>query len=144
MVQFNFADYTPDYFHKVNDFWINNDLGGSFRGDNAEIIESTLSFGGHLVIMIGVNDNVIGTCWMTNDKRRTYIHHFGIDKEYRGKGLARKLMEHCMQIAIKDGYQVKLEVHKTNEAAKNLYKSFGFNYLGDYEVLIKRNLHSEE
>ncbi|MBC7124579.1 MAG: hypothetical protein H5T24_03030, partial [Bacteroidales bacterium] len=40
------------------------------------------------------------------------------------------------------GYQVKLEVHRNNIAAINLYKQFGFQYLGDYDVYIIRDLNS--
>jgi len=37
-------------------------------------------------------------------------------------------------------YQVTLEVHKSNEPAVNLYKMFGFKYLGDYDIYIIRDV----
>jgi [ribosomal protein S18]-alanine N-acetyltransferase len=132
--------YNPAYFDRINEFWNQTGLGGSFRGDNKDIIADTLEAGGHLEIMVTGNDEVIGTSWLTNDKRRTYIHHFGIAEKYRNNGLANQLLEHSLKLAYADGYQVKLEVHKDNIPAISLYKKYGFKYLGEYEVLIKREI----
>lgn len=138
-------DYKPEYFLKLNEFWIETGLGGSYRGDTAEIINGTINSGGHLLMMINSETKeIIGTSWLTNDNRRTYLHHFGIREKYRRQGLARQLLNYSLQIAYNDGFQVKLEVHKDNIAAINLYQQFGFKYLGDYEVLIKRELPSIE
>lgn len=133
-------EYVPEYYECINEFWIEVGLGGSYRGDTAAIISETISAGGHLFVMINNQDEVIGTSWLTNDKRRTYIHHFGIKESYRNSGLADRLLEHCITFAISDGYQIKLEVHKDNIPAISLYKKHGFKYLGDYEVLIKREI----
>lgn len=132
--------YNPEYFDRINEFWNQTGLGGSFRGDSKATIEETVNAGGHLEIMVNGNDEVIGTSWLTNDKRRTYIHHFGIAEKYRSNGLANKLLEHSLKLAYADGYQVKLEVHNDNLPAINLYKKYGFKYLGDYQVLIKREI----
>lgn len=138
-------DYKPEFFQKLNEFWIETGLGGSYRGDSAEIIEGTINSGGHLILMLDDDTReIIGTSWLTNDKRRTYIHHFGIREKFRRNGLARQLMIYSMKLAYKDGFQVKLEVHRDNVAAYNLYQQFGFKQLGDYEVLIKRELPSVE
>jgi len=136
--EFKIIEYNPVLFEQVNKFWNETNLGGSYRGDSATIISNTLIAGGHLPILINSDNEVIGTSWLTNDKRRTYIHHFGIKKEYRNKGLATFLLQHCIKLANEDGYQVKLEVHKDNATAIKLYQNFGFKYLGDYEVMIKR------
>lgn len=135
---FTIIEYNPAMFDQVNEFWNETNLGGSYRGDSATIVSNTLKAGGHLPILINNDNEVIGTAWLTNDKRRTYIHHFGIKKEYRKRGLATFLLQFCMELANDDGYQVKLEVHKDNAIAVNLYQNFGFKYLGDYEVMIKR------
>lgn len=133
-------EFLPVYYDRVNSFWNETGLGGSHRGDDLNIIISTINTGGHLLILINGEDEVIGSSWLTNDKRRTYIHHFGIKESYRRQGLGRVLMVKTMEIAIKMGFQIKLEVHRGNLAAINLYKAFGFNDLGDYEVLINREL----
>lgn len=136
-------NYNNQYFEKLNLFWNNTGLGGSHRGDTAEIILDTIKAGGHLLIMVDPNDEIIGSSWLTNDKRRTYLHHFGIREDLRRQGLANILLEKSLEVARKDGYQVKLEVHRLNEAAIALYKKYGFHDLGNYEVLIIRDITSK-
>ncbi|MDD3860240.1 MAG: N-acetyltransferase, partial [Bacteroidales bacterium] len=83
---------------------------------------------------------IVGTSWITNDSRRLYLHHFGILPEYQRKGLANILMDESMKYASQLKLQIKLEVHKNNEIARNLYIKYGFKYLGDYEVFIVRDI----
>ncbi len=86
--------------------------------------------------------NIIGTSWMTFDGRRIHLHHFGISPSYQGKGLARPLLKESLKFVKEKGYQVKLEVHRTNDAALRLYKNYGFEYLGDYDIYIIRDVQS--
>lgn len=140
MIDYRIIGYQPGFFESLNNFWQVIGVGGANRGDNAEIILSTIESGGHLLLMLNSNNEIIGSSWLTNDKRRTYLHHFGIRQDYRRHGLAAKLLEYSLEVAVKDGYQIKLEVHKENEAAIKLYEKYGFKYLGDYMVLIKREI----
>ncbi len=137
---YRIIDFEEHYFERLNRFWNATGLGGSLRGDNAEIIMSTIHSGGHLLLMIDNSDEIIGSSWITNDKRRTYLHHFGIREDMRRKGLAKILLKRSMEIAKADGYQIKLEVGRENHAAMALYKNYGFKDLGDYEVLIIRDI----
>lgn len=129
-------------FDEVDRFWDVNGLGGKHRGDNASTIQETLDAGGHLLILCNDSAKIIGTSWLTNDKRRTYLHHFGISEPYRGKGLSKILLEASLRLAAKDGYQLKIEVHRDNYIALKLYKSAGFKHLGDYDVFIIRDMTS--
>ena len=44
-----------------------------------------------------------------------------------------------MKYIRKMGKQVKLEVHKNNEAARHLYESAGFFAFTDYDIFMIRN-----
>ena len=72
------------------------------------------------------------------------MHHFGIIPGHQGKGLSAELLRESLRFVKEKGYQVKLEVHRTNEKAVNLYKKAGFEYLGDYDVYIIRDIQSIE
>ena len=135
-------DYQPVDFDEVESFWNANGLGGRHRGDTASTIQETLDAGGHLLLLCNDSAEIIGTSWLTNDKRRTYLHHFGISEPYRGKGLSKILLEASLKLAAKDGYQLKIEVHRNNHIALNLYESAGFKPLGDYDVFIIRDMAS--
>jgi ribosomal protein S18 acetylase RimI-like enzyme len=54
------------------------------------------------------------------------------------------LLKESLRVVKEMGYQVKLEVHRTNETAVSLYRKAGFEYLGDYDVYIIRNIQSIE
>jgi len=131
-------------FTKIIPLWLSLDLGNPERGDNQQIIENTINSGGKLFVLELVDDSeIIGASWITNDQRRLYLHHFGIKKEYQGKGYAKLLMDKTMKFAQETGLQIKLEVHKSNLTAVELYKKYNFKYLGDYQVYIVRDYETK-
>ncbi|MBN2776951.1 MAG: GNAT family N-acetyltransferase [Bacteroidales bacterium] len=128
-------------YREVLNVWQQTDMGGAHRGDNLEIIENTVSNGGVLFVLEEKHSNtIVGTSWITNDSRRLYLHHFGILPYYQGKGLSKLLMEKSMEFARDKKLQIKLEVHKDNLKARELYQKYGFRFLGDYEVFIVRDI----
>lgn len=133
-------EYHPDDFSEITKLWSDTGLGGAVRSDTKKTIELTLKAGGKLFILHNkMNDEIIGTSWLTHDHRRIYMHHFGIKPAYQGKGYARQLMLKSIEYARLSGLQFKLEVHKDNFKAISLYKKWGFKYLGDYDAYIIRN-----
>jgi len=126
--------------------WTATGLGRQERGDDGETIGRTLAMDGAMLIMYDAakGDKIIGTSWLTCDGRRLHFHHFGILPEYQGKGLSHNLLKETLKIVKEKGYQVKLEVHTKNEIALKLYSEAGFEYLGDYDVYIIRDIQSIE
>ncbi|HRR93655.1 MAG TPA: N-acetyltransferase [Bacteroidales bacterium] len=138
---FIIRDFKDEDFDEVAGLWESTGMGRRERGDGKEVIIRTLRAGGSLLVMVEKNSGIIcGTSWITCDGRRTYLHHFGILPSFQGKGLANLLMEATMEKLREKGLQAKLEVHRSNHRAVNLYKKFGFGYLGDYDVYIKRDI----
>ena len=129
-----------DYTEMIR-LWESLGLGEAHRGDDEKVINSTIELGGHLLLMIAEGSNaIIGTSWLTQDGRRTYLHHFGIHPDYQGYGLAKPLLDESLKLAKSLGMQIKLEVHKDNVKALGLYYKAGFTYLGDYLVFIIRDI----
>ncbi len=138
-IEYIIRDYQDDDYSQVIELWEETDMGGAFRGDDESKIRDTLKVGGKLLVMEAINENIIiGTSWLTNDGRRIYLHHFGIKPEYQGRGLSKPLTKASIDFAKEKGLQIKLEVHRENKTAVDLYKKFGFKYLGDYDVYIIR------
>lgn len=136
-------DYTNSDFDSLNALWQETGLGGSQRGDNANIIKDSLNIGGKLIVIENTkNHEIIGSSWMTFDGRRIHLHHIGVKPSYQNKGLGKRLTKESLKYAKKKGYQIKLEVHKDNVNAIKIYKKLGFNYLGDYDVYIIRDINS--
>jgi ribosomal protein S18 acetylase RimI-like enzyme len=132
--------WAADYPH-VADIWERTGMSSPQRGDSAEVIEDTLRNKGRFLVLVERDkDLVVGTSWMTNDGRRLYLHHFAIDPDYQGQKLAKLLLDASLKLAGEIGLQVKLEVHRDNYRALGLYRKAGFERLGDYDVLIMRDL----
>jgi ribosomal protein S18 acetylase RimI-like enzyme len=139
--RFIIREYRKGDFNAISHLWTQTGMGNPKRGDNAKIIEDSIRIGGKLLLLEEKSSaKICGTSWMTFDGRRIHLHHFGILPEFQGKGLSKMLLDESLKFVKKKGFQVKLEVQKTNTKAINLYKKAGFEYLGDYDVYIIRNL----
>ena len=141
--EYTVREYRKGDFDAIDELWKGIGLGGRQRGDDERVVESTLAAGGKMLVLIDESSGrIVGTSWITHDSRRSYLHHFGIAKSHQGRGLSKLLMDASFDVLGKLGYQAKLEVHHDNSVAKALYIKHGFEYLGDYDVYIIRDLRA--
>lgn len=138
--------YRRGDFPGIMEVWSATGLSRPERGDDEATIERSIAIGGTMLVMYDPDDEgrITGTSWLTFDGRRLHLHHFGIAPVHQGKRLSALLLKESLRAVKEKGYQVKLEVHRTNEAAVNIYKKAGFEYLGDYDVYIIRDIQSIE
>lgn len=83
--------------------------------------------GDYLIGMLGyVRENKVKL------RHRGFIWGVFVNRDYRGKGFGRSLMESCFEILGKQEGLLKLNLSVANvsEAAAGLYKSLGFNVYG--------------
>lgn len=143
MDKYIIRNYTNNDYAELNNLWQDTGLGGAQRGDNDKIIEQSIRLGGKLIIIENTETKeIIGASWMTFDGRRIHLHHIGVKPGFQNQGFGKLLTKESLKFAKEKGYQIKLEVHKDNKKAINLYKKLGFTYLGDYDVYIIRDLDS--
>lgn len=86
-----------------------------------------------MIMFAKVNNNYVGiiTCFANYStfyaKPYFNIHDVSVIKEFRGKGIGRRLIEKVIEIARQRNYcKVTLEVREDNQNAKHLYNSLGF------------------
>lgn len=142
MESITIRDFQPTDFDGLSEVWRLTNLGNPARGDNLDIILQSTAMGGKLLVAVNSDGMVVGTSWMTFDGRRIHLHHFGVHPSYQRQGIGKMLTRESLRFVKAKGYQVKLEVHRKNIPAINLYKQLGFQYLGDYDVYIIRDLNS--
>lgn len=73
-----------------------------------------------------------------------YLTYIAISQEYRGKGLAKKLLSETCLLAQKRGFQyVRLEVKKSNITAYHLYNRMNFRVIDENETsfFMEKNLY---
>lgn len=67
-----------------------------------------------------------------------HIHNLAVSPDFRGKGIAAALVKELVSLLGEQGARfIFLEVRDSNEAAKSLYRAFGFEVIGtrkDYYV----------
>ena len=146
MSQITVRHYSKGDFSGIMELWTATGLSRPERGDDEDTVERSIALGGAMLVMCDGNTGgkIIGTSWMTFDGRRIHMHHFGITPDYQGRGLSGMLLKESLKFVRGKGFQVKLEVHRTNKTAVQLYKRAGFEYLGDYDVYIIRDIQSIE
>jgi ribosomal protein S18 acetylase RimI-like enzyme len=137
-------EYHKGDFNAIMNLWSVTGMGSQTRGDDEATVERSIEMGGRMLVICSgdTEGNIIGTSWMTFDGRRLHLHHFGIDPAFQGQGHARELLRESLKFVKEKGYQVKLEVHRSNITAVELYRKAGFEYLGDYDVYIIRDTQS--
>jgi ribosomal protein S18 acetylase RimI-like enzyme len=132
-------DFKSNDYESIQDLWVRLGLGTPQRGDTLKVIENTLLHQGRLLVLTeGTDKRIIGTCWLTCDGRRMYLHHMAVHPDFQNRGLGRRLLTESIRIATAMNLQLKLEVSETNEAAQRLYLNYGFHPLAGHQILIRR------
>jgi [ribosomal protein S18]-alanine N-acetyltransferase len=139
--EFILRDYRPGDFGAVAEVWAETGMGSPVRGDTADVVARTLSIPGARLILLEHRPEavIVGTSWITCDGRRLFLHHFGIRPSFQGRGLSKILLRETLAHARAAGLQIKLEVHRSNRRAIELYRNGGFEALGEYDVYIIRD-----
>lgn len=73
-------------------------------------------------------NKLIGDCAIFDDKMVAIV----IEKEYRGNGIASKVLECLISYARNKDYKyLNAEIYEFNKVSKNLFTKGGFKYIGD-------------
>ena len=85
---------------------------------------------GYYVVLKEV-DKILAYLGLWMDEERAQITTIGVDPEHRGKGYAKTLMVHMLDVCSSKGVKIySLEVRVSNQAAISLYQRFGFIQVG--------------
>ena len=130
-------EYRPADFPKVEQLWKETGVFRPERGDGPETILSCNEQGGKFLILEDeTKQRIIGTSWLSWDGRRIHMQYFAVSPSMQGRGYGRQLALASMEFARSKKAPIKLEVHRNNIPAIQLYKSMGFKIIEGYEVYI--------
>ena len=128
-------DYQPGDFPQIEALWKETGVFRPERGDTPEIIHRCNSQGGKFLILEDeIDKRIIGTSWLTWDGRRVLMQYFALLPAVQGLGYGRKLAIESLAFSRNKKAPMKLEVHRENISAIQLYKNLGFKILEGYEV----------
>lgn len=101
----------------------------------------------NLLYVYVIADKVVGVCCLMIDEEETYkkiyngswinldnycvIHRLAVKSEYYGRGIAKSLLLHCEDIAIKNKvYNIKVDTMHNNKIMHNLLTKLGYEKCG--------------
>ena len=86
---------------------------------------------GYVCRVVGADSAIAGYGIMSVGAGEAHILNVCIADEYRGRGLARRVLVYLLERARASGmHEAFLEVRPSNTAAAHLYKSMGFEQVG--------------
>jgi N-acetylglutamate synthase len=115
-------------YKKLMDFWQSNE--GIFVDDDDDYdrLKMFLKRNPKLNFMALHDDQIIATIKSSHDGRRGYLHHLAVKKEYRNKGLAKELVNICLERLRKIGIKkFRTFVLDSNKKAIQFWKRVGFS-----------------
>ena len=129
---------TIDDYKKVYELWMScAGMGLNNLDDSKEGIERFLKRNPDTCFVADVENVIAGVIIVGNDGRRGYIYHTAVHPQYRGRGIAKSLVDTAMTALQKIGIsKVALVVFERNEIGNEFWEKMGFTVRGD---LIYRN-----
>ncbi|MCK9329845.1 MAG: GNAT family N-acetyltransferase [Candidatus Cloacimonetes bacterium] len=134
------TDFNKQIYQKIVKIWKVTGISNPERCDSFENIMATLEKNAVFLTALN-NDNIIATCWLTSDYRRLHLHHMAVLPEFQNKGIAQLLIDKAKEFSKEYKLQLKLEVNKNNQIAKNLYLKNGFKILDSFITMIRRDIN---
>ena len=125
----SFDEEYSSIFYELNKLWIEESwlLEESDKFDLLNPKESIIDKGGEIFFAL-IDGNVIGTVAMIRSSDRIYeLAKMTVEINYRGNGVANKLMDQCLNYAMNNNaQQIYLITNDTLVIARNLYDKYGF------------------
>lgn len=82
---------------------------------------------------------LVGAVLCGHDGRRGYLHHLVVAKPWRGQGVGRAMVEHCLIRLRAEGIpKCNLFLYAHNRSGRAFWKKLGFAVRGDIR-LVQRN-----
>jgi Acetyltransferases len=141
MIEFEFCDFeNPEHLTALADLlnmYMADPMGDAPQLNKLQQLRLVDGLANHpsSFVLFGILDGVIvgvATCFINFStfmvKPYLNIHDFFIHPDYRGKGLAKNLMQELIRISKERKYcKITLEVREDNLVAQGLYKRVGFD-----------------
>jgi len=129
----------PDDYKEIVDLWSSTPGMGMSSADSEENITSFLLRNAGLSFCFKESDKIIATILCGHDGRRGYIYHVMTAPEYRGRGIAAKLVDKSLQRLKEAGIdKCHLFVFADNEPGNAFWSSTGWIKRDDI-LLYSRN-----
>jgi len=133
-----FSQLTIDMYDRVISLWKQCEGIGLSSADARENIEAYLTRNPGMSFIASVGEKIVGAVLCGHDGRRGYIHHLGVDPNYRRSGIGRQLVEKCVSALKAAGIQkCHLLIFQDNFDGICFWKRTGWTHRSDIRVISK-------
>ena len=140
-MEYQITEMKLNKYSELMDFW--KGCGGLFMSDDDtyENMDMFLKRNPELNYLVLHENRIIAAIKCSHDGRRGYIHHLAVKEEFRKQGIARKLINKCLNNLQSQGIQkIRVFVMDTNEDAIRFWKHAGFEeQIYDYRTFQLNN-----
>ena len=130
-------------YERVYDLWIHTEgMGLNTTDDSREGIAKYLLRNPNTCFVAKDNGKIVGVIMSGHDGRRGFIYHTTVKKEYRGRGIGKKLVDSALAALEAEGiHKVALVAFEKNVSGNVFWEKIGFTVRDD---LIYRNKSMHE
>lgn len=109
---------------------------GLSESDEREAIESFLLRNPGLSAVACADATIVGTVLGGHDGRRGYLHHLAVLPEYRKQGIARQLIDYCLD-RLRNERILKCNVFlfRTNESGRDFWQHIDWKLRDDLALM---------
>ena len=119
-MKLNRFDELIKFWKSIEGLYISDD-------DNYENLKIYLKRNPKLNFIVLHENRIIAAIKCSHDGRRGYIHHLAVKKRFRGKGIAKELIDKCLNnLRDKSIKKIRIFVLDNNEEAITFWKHIGF------------------
>lgn len=118
------------------DLWQSTEGIGLSASDSRDHMAAYLERNHGMSFVACCNGMLIGAVLCGTDGRRGYLHHLAVDKHFRGRGIGRKLVTHCLQALREAGLpKCHLFLYRSNRSGREFWQKIGWSRRSDLEVV---------
>ncbi len=109
---------------------------GLSASDSPENIAAYLERNPNMSFVAFSGEALIGAVLSGTDGRRGYLHHLAVDPAWRGLGIGRQLVAHCLQALRRAGLpKCHLFLFRANRSGRQFWEHIGWSLRSDLDVV---------
>jgi putative acetyltransferase len=125
-------------YEEVLDLWQRCEGVGISDADSKEAIEAYLERNPGMSFVAKAGGQIVGAILGGHDGRRGYIHHLAVDAEWRRQGIARQLVEKCLNVLKASGIRkTHIFIFNSNASGIAFWQSVGWRRRDVISVISK-------
>ena len=120
-------------YDQVQALW--NRCEGLSQGDTRSQVEQLLQCHPGLSLVARRQEEVVAAILAGHDGRRGYLYHLAVDPTCRQQGLARQLVDRCLEQLVAVGIpRCSVFVYQENEGASEFWNALGWRQRSELKV----------